>query len=321
LSTKQKKILVCGAGGFIGHHLVTALKKRGSWVVASGRGKPCFEDSLADDFVVGDLTDLAFCEFLFNKHNCVFDEVYQLAAEMGGAGYIERAEADIMHRSTLMNLHLIDQSVKHKAKKFFYSSSVCVYRDMELGEKELSEENAYPALPNNEYGWEKLYSERLVSTYARYYPIQVRIGRFQNCYGPLGAWKGGKEKAVAAICRKVAQARENSSVQVWGDGSAVRSYLYIDDLIDAVLRLMNSNMQLPTNIGSPQYLSVDELVSEIISVSGKNLRIEHIDGPTGVLSRNFSNQRIYSTGWKPKVSLRDGLSITYNWIRKQVEHE
>jgi len=212
---------------------------------------------------------------------------------------------------------MIDAACRVGVKKYFFSSSVCVYRDMKKGEPELKEEDAFPAMPDNEYGWEKLYSERMITTFGRYYKIPIRIARFQNTYGPMGTWQGGREKAPAALCRKVAQAEDE--IEVWGDGTAIRSYTYIDDLIDGIRRLMDSELSGPTNIGYPKYYTVDELAKIIMQVAGKDLKIKHIEGPVGVKSRNFSNDKIYKTGWQPKWDLVDGIKPTYEWIRSQVE--
>lgn len=314
----MKKALVCGAGGFIGGYLVRRLKKEGYWVRGVDIKLPEIGDSSADQFLLLDLRkreDAMTALVLDGK----FDEIYQLAADFGGMGFISSAESEIMHNNVLINTNMISEAVRFKAKRYFFSSSVCIYRDMKLGEPQLTEEDAYPALPDNEYGWEKLYSERVAFAYGRKYPIAVRVARFQNCYGPEGSWSGGREKAPAAICRKVAEAKNNGIIEVWGDGSAVRSYIYIDDLIDGVRRLMKSNLKVPVNIGNSEYVSVDELVKIVVQVSGKNIRIKHVPGPVGVLSRNFSNSRIMGTGWRPKYSLKKGIKETYPWINSQVK--
>jgi len=248
-----------------------------------------------------------------------FDEVYQLAADMGGMGFIHSAECEIMRNSALINIYMIHSAADKGIKKYFFSSSVCVYRDMKPGEPEMPEEGAYPALPDNEYGWEKLYAERMAMAYGRKFGMDVKIARFQNCYGPEGTWTGGREKAPAAISRKIAEAQQGGTIEVWGDGSAIRSYIYVDDLIDGIYRLVHSDLSEPANIGSPQYVSVDELVEIVDRISGKNINIEHVPGPVGVQSRNFSNKKIYSLGWWPKYSLEHGMEITYNWVKGQVE--
>jgi nucleoside-diphosphate-sugar epimerase len=223
-----------------------------------------------------------------------------------------------MRNSALVNINMIDEAARAGVGRYFFSSSVCIYRDMEPGEPELTEEQALPALPDNEYGWEKLYAERMALAYARRFGMQVRIARFQNCYGPEGTWRGGREKAPAAICRKVAEAPDGGAVEVWGDGSAIRSYTYVDDMVDGIYGLTHSEITSPANIGCPEYVSVDELVQTVADVAGKKVRIVHIDGPVGVQSRNFSNERIYSTGWRSRFSLRDGIASTYPWIESQV---
>jgi nucleoside-diphosphate-sugar epimerase len=223
-----------------------------------------------------------------------------------------------MRNSALVNINMIDAAARAGIGRYFFSSSVCIYRDMEPGEPELTEEQAFPALPDNEYGWEKLYAERTALAYGRRFDMQVRIARFQNCYGPEGTWTGGREKAPAAICRKVAEAKDGGSVEVWGDGSAIRSYTYVDDMVDGIYKLTHSDLTVATNIGSPEYVSVDELVRTVADVAGKRIRIVHIDGPVGVRSRNFSNERIYSIGWRSRFSLRDGIARTYPWVEEQV---
>ena len=247
-----------------------------------------------------------------------FDEVYQLAADMGGMGFIHSAETEIMRNNVLMNVNLVEAASVSRVRRYFFSSSVCVYRDMAVGEAALDEDDAYPALPDNEYGWEKLYAERLAMAYGRRGGMAVRIARFQNCFGPEGTWRGGREKAPAAICRKVAEASDEGEIEVWGDGSAVRSYIYVTDLVDGIVRLTRSALDVPANIGTAQYVTVDELVHTVADVAGKTVSIRHVDGPVGVQSRNFSNQRIESLGWRPSYTLRDGIALTYPWIESQV---
>lgn len=310
---QPRKALVCGNGGFVAHHLTNRLKKEGYWVRGVDLKNPEFELTKADQFVIGDLRRKDICNFVLGG----VDEVYQLAADMGGMGFIHSAESEIMHNNVLININMVDASARAGIKKYFYSSSVCVYPDMQIGDRELKEEDVYPALPDNEYGWEKLYSERVLMAYARKYGINARIARFQNTYGPLGTWQGGREKAPAALCRKVAEATEE--IEVWGNGNAIRSYTYIDDLVDGIYKLCHSDLQGPTNIGLPEYYSVDELAKMVMKVAGKELTIKHVEGPVGVESRNFSNEKIYQTGWKPKWSLEEGIKVTYNWIKEQVE--
>jgi len=244
--------------------------------------------------------------------------VYQLAADMGGMGFIHSAETEIMHNSALINIYMTDQAARVGVPRYFFSSSVCVYRDMQPGEPEMTEAEAVPANPDNEYGWEKLYSERVALAYARRYGMQVRIARFQNCYGPEGAWTGGREKAPAAMCRKVAEIADGGTIDVWGDGSAVRSYTYVSDMVDGIFLLMHSGLDGAVNIGCPQYVTVDELAQMAARVAGKQVHIKHVDGPVGVQSRNFSNERIYSAGWQAKIYLEDGIRSTYPWIEAQV---
>ena len=312
------KALVCGAGGFIGSHLVKRLKNEGYWVRGVDQKWPEFSPTGADEFLQVDLRERDACRAALALPAGSFDEVYQLAADMGGMGFIHSAECEIMRNSALVNINMIDAAAHSGIRRYFFSSSVCIYRDMEPGEPELTEEQAYPALPDNEYGWEKLYAERMALAYGRRFGMQVRIARFQNCYGPEGTWTGGREKAPAAICRKVAEAEDGGTVEVWGDGSAIRSYTYVDDMVDGIYRLMHSDLTVPTNIGLADYVSVDELVRTVADVAGKRLSFAHIEGPVGVLSRNFSNERIYSTGWRARFSLRDGIARTYPWVEAQV---
>ena len=315
----MKKALVCGAGGFIGGHLVKRLKREGYWVRGVDIKEHEFAPTQADEFLLLDLREPHNCWQALNLNGETFDEVYQLAADMGGMGFIHSAECDIMHNSALINNHMIDAATKIGVGRYFFSSSVCVYRDMEPGEPALNEDDAYPAMPDNEYGWEKIYAERMALAYARHYPIEVRIARFQNCYGPEGTWRGGREKAPAAICRKVAMAEDGGTIPVWGSGSAIRAYTYVDDLVEGVYLLMQSDLEDPTNIGSKEYVTVDELVQTVIDVSGKEIHIQHVEGPVGVQARNFSKARIHSRGWEAKVSLKEGIARTYPWIEAQVE--
>jgi len=315
----MKTALVCGAGGFIGGHLVKKLKREGYWVRGVDIKQHEFALSPADDFQLLDLRQDDNCRKALSLNGKPFDEVYQLAADMGGMGFIHSAECEIMHNSALINIHMVHNASTLGVPRYFFSSSVCIYRDMQPGEPEMTEDEAIPANPDNEYGWEKLYAERMAMAYARNQGMVVRIARFQNCYGPEGTWTGGREKAPAAICRKVAQAQDGGFINVWGDGTAIRSYTYIDDMIDGIYVLMHSDLEGPVNIGSPQYVSVDELVETVIETSGKKISIRHVAGPVGVQARNFSNHRIYSTGWRSRFDLKDGIGRTYPWIETQVK--
>ena len=315
----MRKALVCGAGGFIGGHLVKKLKKEGYW----GRGVDIkeheFAPSAADEFLLLDLREEENCQAALTLADGKLDEVYQLAADMGGMGFISFAECEIMHNSALINIHMTHRAAEMGIPRYFFSSSVCVYRAMKPGEPEMTEEEAIPANPDNEYGWEKLYSERVAMAYGRRYGMKVRIARFQNCYGPEGTWSGGREKAPAALCRKVAEAEDGGTVEVWGDGTAVRSYTYVSDMVDGIYALMQSDLEGAVNIGCPQYVTVDELATTVAEVAGKSVHTQHVDGPVGVQSRNFSNERIYSTGWKARYPLVAGIEQTYPWIEAQVK--
>lgn len=314
----MKRAVVCGAGGFIAGHLVTRLQREGYWVRGVDCKQPEFSESGADEFVQLDLRDPGSCEAALSLKDGAPDEVYQLAADMGGMGFIHSAECEIMHNNALINTHMTQASARAAIPRYFFSSSVCVYRDMRPGEPELTEEEAYPALPDNEYGWEKLYAERTAMAFGRRHGMAVRIGRFQNCYGPGGAWTGGREKAPAALCRKVAEADDGGVVEVWGDGSAVRSYTYVDDIVDGIRLLMQSDLEGPCNIGSPEYVTVDELAATVARAAGKHVRLVHVEGPVGVRSRNFSNRRMASIGWQARWSLQDGIAQTYAWVEAQV---
>ena len=317
----MKKALVCGAGGFIAGHLEKKLKREGYWVRGVDIKEHEFAPSQADDFQLLDLRKAENCLSALTLPEGAFDEVYQLAADMGGMGFIHSAECEIMHNSALINIHMTHYAWKLGVPRYFFSSSVCVYRDMLPGEPEMTEAEAIPANPDNEYGWGKLYAERIAQAYERNRGMKVRIARFQNCYGPEGTWTGGREKAPAALCRKVAEIEDGGTIEIWGDGTAIRSYTYVDDMIDGIFLLMHSDLQGAVNIGSPQYVSVDELAETIADVSGKRITFKHVEGPVGVQSRNFSNGRIYSIGWKSRYDLKDGISLTYPWVEHQVKQD
>jgi len=320
----MKKALVCGAGGFIGSHLVKRLKKEGYWVRGVDLKYPEFAETEADDFVIGDLRDPYFVRYVIDMK---FDEVYQLAADMGGAGFVFTGDndADIMHNSALINLNVLDACYKRNIKRIFYSSSACIYPKYNQEDPEnpkCSEDSAYPAMPDSEYGWEKLFSERLYLAYHRNYGMEVRIARYHNIFGPEGTWRGGREKAPAALCRKVAVAKLTGLdyIEVWGDGKQTRSFLYIDECIEGTLRLMHSNFTGPVNIGSEEMVTIDQLAEMIMDIAGVKLKIEHVPGPQGVRGRNSDNRLIYEKlGWKPTMPLRKGLEITYRWIEDQVK--
>ena len=310
---------VCGAGGFIGGHLAKKLKREGYWVRGVDIKEHEFAPTAADEFLLLDLREEENCRAALSLPEGRLDEVYQLAADMGGMGFISAAECEIMHNNALINIHMIHTASQMGIPRYFFSSSVCVYRDMKPGEAEMSEDEAIPANPDNEYGWEKLYAERVAMAYGRNRGMNVRIARFQNCYGPEGTWTGGREKAPAAICRKVAEVEDGGTIEVWGDGTAIRSYTYVEDMVDGIYRLMQSDLEGPVNIGCPQYVAVDELVATVVAESGKRINVKHVPGPVGVQSRNFSNARIYTTGWRAKHSLKDGIAQTYPWVEAQVK--
>lgn len=343
MENKQKTALVLGAGGFIGSHLVKRLKAEGFWVRGVDLKRPEYDETVADDFITGDLRDprvvrnamtiesndgihpleYSYIERPFVKH-IQFDEVYQLAADMGGAGYIFTGEndANVMHNSATINLNVAHEAVKQKVKRIFYSSSACMYPEhnqLDPNNPNCEESSAYPANPDSEYGWEKLFSERLYLAFARNYGLEVRIARFHNIFGPQGTWKGGKEKAPAAMCRKVAEALEGSEIEVWGDGQQTRSFLYIDECIEGVVRLMRSDFEGPVNIGSEEIVTINELAQDVIDISGKQIHIKNISGPTGVRGRNSDNKLIQEKlGWSPSYPLYEGLTETFKWIEKQV---
>ncbi len=320
----MKTVLVCGAGGFIGSHLVSKLKTEGFWVKGADLKQPDYCQSKADEFVIGDLKNIDLCKKLFDRS---YDEVYQLAADMGGAGYIFTGDndANVMHNSATINLNIADISVRTGAKKVLYSSSACIYPErnqLDPDNPKCSEESAYPADPDSEYGWEKLFSERLYLAYHRNYGLNVRIARFHNIFGPEGTWTGGREKAPAAICRKVAQASENSTIEIWGDGRQTRSFLYVDECLEAVRKLMDKQFIGPVNIGSEEMISINNLAKMVIGISGKQIAIRNIDGPTGVRGRNSDNKLIAEKlNWQPQQNLETGMRKTYSWIAEQVRQQ
>ncbi|MFZ6017569.1 MAG: NAD-dependent epimerase/dehydratase family protein [Nitrospirota bacterium] len=320
----MKKALVCGAGGFIGSHLVKRLKKEDFWVRGVDLKYPEFSETLADDFVIGDLRDQYVCRYITDIK---FDEVYQLAADMGGAGFVFTGDndADIMHNSAMINLNMLDACYKRNIKRIFYSSSACMYPEynqMDPDNPKCSEDSVYPAAPDSEYGWEKLFSERMYLAYHRNYGMEVRIARYHNIFGPEGTWKGGREKAPAALCRKVATAilKGEDYIEMWGDGKQTRSFLYIDECIEGTLRLMRSDFSGPVNIGSEEMVTINQLAETIMEIAGKKISIKHVPGPLGVRGRNSDNRLIKEKlGWVPLMPLRKGLEITYAWIEEQVE--
>jgi nucleoside-diphosphate-sugar epimerase len=311
----QRRAIVCGGGGFIGGHLVAYLVDAGYHVRAVDQRPSPYGESAAHEYIEADLRNPADANRAFAGGA---EEVYQLAADMGGMDFISSAEVDIMRNNIQINLGALDAAVAAGVDRYFFSSSVCIYRNMELGEDRIDEDAAYPALPDNEYGWEKLYTERAVQAYAREHGFAARIARFENCYGPRGAWTGGREKAPAALCRKVAEAPDGGAIDVYGGGRTFRSFVYVKDLVRAVHTLVASDEDRPTNIGCDETVSIAELVKLIAGIAGKDIAISEVDGPLGVTSRNFSHQRITELGWSPDYALSDGLAETYPWIAEQV---
>jgi nucleoside-diphosphate-sugar epimerase len=317
----QKKILVNGAGGFIGGHLVKRLKDEGYWVRAVDIKQHEYTTLAADEFIQGDLRDPAVVKRVVDG----VEDLYQLAADMGGAGYIFTGDHDaaVMHNSATINLNTLEIGIHAGVKRFFYSSSACIYPEHNQRDPQnpkCSEDSAYPAAPDSEYGWEKLFSERLYFSYARNHGVQVRVARFHNIFGPQGTWSGGREKAPAAMCRKVAETPDGGEIEIWGDGKQTRSFLYVDECLEAVRRLMESDFAGPVNIGSEEMVTINQLAEMAMSIAGKKLSIRHIDGPLGVRGRNSDNHLIREKlGWEPSRPLREGMEKTYAWIASQVE--
>ncbi len=319
--SKQKTALVCGAGGFIGSHLVRRLKSEGYWVRGVDLKEPEFSTSAADDFVVGDLRDVKVWEYILDRP---FDEAYQLAADMGGAGYIFTGENDahVMHNSAMINLHMAHFGVERKVGKVFYSSSACIYPErnqLDPDNPHCEEASAYPAAPDSEYGWEKLFSERLYLSFLRNHGLDVRIARFHNIFGPEGTWRGGREKAPAAMCRKVAEAEDGGEIEVWGDGKQTRSFLYVDECLEGVCRLMeHPDFHGPVNIGSDEMVSINELAEMVAAIANKEISIKHVEGPLGVRGRTSDNALIKKElDWAPTQKLSTGLEKTYVWVAAQ----
>ncbi|HUA78250.1 MAG TPA: NAD-dependent epimerase/dehydratase family protein [Acetobacteraceae bacterium] len=313
--------LVCGAGGFIGSHLVRRLKAEGAWVRGVDLKRPEFRETEADEFVIGDLRDPALCAAVTDRP---FDEIYQLAADMGGAGYIFTGanDADVMRNSATINLNMLEACRKRRLRNIFYSSSACIYPAYNQDDPEnpdCSEASAYPAAPDSEYGWEKLFSERLYFAYQRNHDLAPRVARFHNIFGPEGTWTGGREKAPAALCRKVALTADGGEIEIWGDGVQTRSFLYIDECLEGMTRLMRSGFSGPVNIGSEEMISIDDLAYLVMRVAGKKLTIRHIPGPIGVRGRRSDNRLIHARlGWAPSEALEVGIRRTYRWIERQV---
>jgi len=320
METETKKALVCGAGGFIGSHMVKKLKLEGYWVRGADVKEPDFSGTEADEFLTGDLTDQAFCD---DVTNIEFDEIYQFAADMGGAGYIFTGEhdADVMNNSATINLNIL-RNVKDYKPKIFFSSSACMYPEhnqLDPNTPDCREDTAYPANPDSEYGWEKLFSERLYLSYHRNYDVPVRIARYHNIFGPEGTWTGGREKAPAAICRKVAELPEGGgSIEVWGDGLQTRSFLFVDECVEATYRLVQSDFTGPVNIGSEEMVSINQLVDIAAKVADKDVEKNHIDGPLGVRGRNSNNDLIREKlDWDYTMTLEEGIKKTYDWINEE----
>ena len=320
----MKQALVCGAGGFIASHMVKRLKREGFWVRGVDLKYPEFSETEADDFVLGDLRNQDVCASVVDRK---FDEVYQLAADMGGAGYIFTGEHDagVMHNSATINLNMVEACRRRNVKRIFYSSSACMYpayNQEDPDNPNCAEGSAYPAAPDSEYGWEKLFSERLYLAFNRNHGMQNRVARYHNIFGPEGTWRGGKEKAPAAICRKVAEAKNGSPIEIWGDGLQTRSFLYIEECVEGSFRLARSEHEGPFNVGSEEMVTINQLAAMVMDIAGKKHPIEHIPGPLGVRGRNSDNRLIKSTlGWAPSQPLMAGLEKTYIWVETQVRRQ
>lgn len=320
MSDHIRKALVCGAGGFIGSHLVKRLKSEGFWVRGVDIKRPEFDLTHTDEFIVGNLRDTVLCR----KVVAGMEDVYQLAPDMGGAGYIFTGDHDaaIVHSSALINLNMIHAAAEQRVRRIFYSSSACIYpayNQQDPVNPNCAEDSVYPAAPHSDYGWEKLFSERLYLAYQRNIGITVRIARFHNIFGPEGAWDGGREKAPAALCRKVAQAPDGGTIEIWGDGQQTRSFLYIDECVEGIRRLVESDFTGPVNVGSEDMVTIDELAHMIMQIAGKRLRLRHVPGPLGVRGRTSDNRLIREKlGWSPRQPLEKGIRITYQWIAQQV---
>jgi nucleoside-diphosphate-sugar epimerase len=317
----MKSALVLGAGGFIGGHLVKRLKREGFWVRGVDLKLPEYAETEADDFVMADLREQSVVRAVIDRR---FDEVYQLAADMGGAGYIFTGEhdADIMHNSATINLNVADACHRRTIKRLFYSSSACMYpayNQEDPDNPNCAEDSAYPAAPDSEYGWEKLFSERLFLAYNRNHGLECRVARYHNIFGPEGTWDGGKEKAPAAMCRKVAQANSGDAIEIWGDGLQTRSFLYVDECLEGSTRLLRSSFEGPVNIGSDEMVTINQLAGLVADIAGKTIQLNHIPGPLGVRGRNSDNRLIEERlGWRPSQPLVKGLERTYEWIERQV---
>ena len=320
----MKKAVVCGAGGFIGAHLVKRLKAEGMWVRGVDLKFPEYAETAADDFIEGDLRDIDVCHRVFDQP---FDEVYQLAADMGGAGFVFTGDndAEIMHNSATINLNVLETCRKRNIKRIFYSSSACMYPEhnqLDPDNPLCTEDSAYPANPDSEYGWEKLFSERLYLAYGRNHGMQVRVARYHNIFGPEGTWEGGREKAPAAFCRKVAMGNDGDVIEMWGDGLQTRSFLYVDECVEGTIRLTRGHWEGPVNIGSTEMVSINDLAKMVMDIAGKGMSIKHIPGPVGVRGRNSDNTLIKEKlDWEPSEPLQDGIAKTYQWINQQVEEK